>query len=633
VFAKRAAIAALERVATSDGDFAAGRRFLAGVDPLARGRAARLMRAAHLDALASTRVRGAHADAHAARLACLALLGRGPAVEIVDDIEATRAAFEDARRGARVFARWLWPFTLLAVAVVAGLGFGVTRVLRATSTRSIPGGASSRPAPPSGGAFAAGGAPETNPIVQHALAVDLPAFLIALDRVASAGSDDEVRRLRGDADAAELRATAPEVRAALGAEAAKRFGELLSAARRASNAGAAQREAEADALLEATAALDDALASKGLGYFLDGDVIVEGDSGRRHVIIYAFEVLRVGVFESRERVLSLELRRIDRLNWSHALLGFTRPQLRSALVLLDMIDRQLVSTILLGLAPDGTVPLFDRGDTSVTRELVRKVEGRAGEIVREDYGDPRDAATTARLGTALARRGNLFDGWQKALAARGMSLTLPGALHVEGNYHADLGAIVPAPGLTALDEIEETLREPAVEEAFVSARGRLVASIERHEVQHRLDFMRSEPLGMPAALERWVGPLEANGRERRGAERARSEMSAYLAQLARDEGTTKADTILALRFLLDQKMQGIPECYAALAILEGLADELAIPIDGPLVENGNISRQRAALLILAVLDKPAEAIRAASKRVWEKSFRSELAPLRRLPSP
>ena len=627
MFAKRAAIAALERVATSDGDFAAGRRFLSGVDPLARGRAARLMRGAHLDALSRTHVRGDQADAHAARLAFLELSGHRVAVEIVDDVEAARAAFDAARIGSRGFPRWLWPFTLLVVAAAAALGVGAFRLVGASGR----GRSAGPPSPPTAGAYSTGGTPLPNPIVRQAFAVDLPTFLIALDQAASAGSDAEVRRLRADADAAALRATGREVRAALGDEGAKRFEELLAAARGASQA--APSDADAAALLAATSALDDALAAKGLGYFLDGDVITESDSGRRHVIVYAFEVLHVAVFQSNERVLSLELRRIDRLNWSQALLGFTRPQLRAALVLLDTVDRQLVSTILVGLAPDGRVPLFDAEDPSVKPELVRKAEARAGQVVREEYGDPDDSAAATRLGVALGRRGALFGGWQKNLARRGISLNVPGALHVEGDYKDDLRPIVPAAELAALAELEHELHESATEAAFLSARGRLVASIARHEVQHRLDFMRSEPLVMPPTLERWVGPLEANGQERRGAARARSEMSAYLAQLARDESTTKADVTLALRFLLDQKMQGLPECYAAIAIVEGLSEELGIAIDGPLVEHANIARERAATLYLAILDKPPEAIRAAAKRVWEKSFRSELAPLRRLPTP
>jgi hypothetical protein len=184
-----------------------------------------------------------------------------------------------------------------------------------------------------------------------------------------------------------------------------------------------------------------------------------------------------------------------------------------------------------------------------------------------------------------------------------------------------------------LDGIEASLHEAPVEAAFDSARERIVRSIERHEVQHRLDYMRSEPLPMPPALERWTGPAEVDGREHRSAARARAEMSAYLAQLARDVSTTKADTTLALRFLLDQKMQGMAESYAALAMIEGLADELAIPIDAPLVEHASIVRERAAKLYLAILDKPPEAIRAAAKRVWEKSFRCELPPLERLSGP
>jgi hypothetical protein len=633
VFAKRAAIAALERVATSDGDLAAGRRWLAGIDPLVRGRALRLMRAAQVDALATTRVRGALADAHGARLAYLALVGRPVPAEIVDDVEATRQAFDEARARAPRFRRWLWPLTsLVLVSLIAG-GVATARFAsRAAASAAASESARAQPSLPPAGAYAHGGIPRSSPAIRRAFSVDLPDFSIALDRLANAAAG-EATKLRADIDAAEARTLASDVRATLGEAASERLRELLAAARQASTAGAARHDLEGDALLHATGALDDALAAKDIGYFVDGDVVVESDTGRRHVIVFAFEVEKVTVFKSTESVVALELRRIDHLNWSHALLGFTRPELRAALVLMDAIDRQLVSTILVGLAPDGKVTLFDPADRSVSPELVSKVEKRAAEIVREEYGDPEDAAASARLGQALGRRHALFTGWQRDLEARGITLMLPGRLHLEGDSLADLKRLVSAKDFASESQIEGDLRDREVLAAYALARSLLVASIARHEVQHRLDFDRAAALRMPPSLERWAGPALADGRERRAAARARSEMSAYLSQIARDERTTKSDATLALRFLLDDKLQGIPECYAALAILEGLADELAIPIDGPLVEGANVVRPRAASLYLAVMEKPKRALEEAAKRVWEKSFGAELPPLEKLPPP
>ncbi len=322
------------------------------------------------------------------------------------------------------------------------------------------------------------------------------------------------------------------------------------------------------------------------------------------------------------------------MNWSHALLGFTRPQLRSALVLLDPIDRQLASTILLGLAPNGTVPLFDAADTSTPPEVVRKVEARAGEVVRDEYADA--SAASARLGVKRLRSPRCAPRHpvQKRLGGRGVTLTLPGTLHINAEYRDDLRPLVPERELAMLDEIESSLHDAALDDAFASARDRLVASIERHEVQHRLDYLRPDPLPMPSALERWTGPVEVDGREHRSAARARAEMSAYLAQLARDVATTKADTTLVLRFLLDQKLQGIPECSAALAIAEGLADELKIPIDAPLVEHASIIRERAAALYprdprQAARGDPRGREASLGRRVFEPSCRRS----ERLPSP
>src|SRR4029079_9462073 len=93
----------------------------------------------------------------------------------------------------------------------------------------------------------------------------------------------------------------------------------------------------ADAMLAAAGALDDALAAAGLGYFVDGDVITDRD-GRRMVIVYSFTVERVTLFSAgpldhANVVRALHVRRLDTLNWSHTLLGFTRPHLRHAVIL------------------------------------------------------------------------------------------------------------------------------------------------------------------------------------------------------------------------------------------------------------------------------------------------------------
>ncbi len=62
------------------------------------------------------------------------------------------------------------------------------------------------------------------------------------------------------------------------------------------------------------------------------------------------------------------------------------------------------------------------------------------------------------------------------------------------------------------------------------------------------------------------------------------------------------------------------ECYSAVVIFEGLAQELEIPNAAGLVTRGNIQRERAATLYLTLTEKPPEALRRAAARLWERLF-------------
>ncbi|HVY46764.1 MAG TPA: hypothetical protein VHB21_12845, partial [Minicystis sp.] len=313
------------------------------------------------------------------------------------------------------------------------------------------------------------------------------------------------------------------------------------------------------------------------------------------------------------------------------LLGFTRPQLRDALVLLDAIDRQLVDLVGPALAGDGKLVLFDAADTSVTRQVADAVEARAGALVREELGalPEQDGRATSELGAALGRRRALFEGWEKALAPRGITLATPTSLDIQGDWRRELRPLVPPRELAELERLEGTLTTPSSAAVFAAVRREIAASIARHEVQHRLDYARPEPLRMPHALEELTGPVEQRGVERRPVARARAEMSAYLAQLARDERTTRVDLTLVFRFLFDDSLAGTPESYAAVAIAEALSEELGAALDGPLVDRGRIVRDRAARIWRRLVDAPQGAIRAGARRAWERAFGEPLPPLRK----
>src|SRR5690606_25268197 len=143
----------------------------------------------------------------------------------------------------------------------------------------------------------------------------------------------------------------------------------------------------------------------------------------------------------------------------------------------------------------------------------------------------------------------------------------------------------------------------------------LLASVERHEVQHRLDYGRPRPLPMPAQLAAFVGPLRASdGTPHHGAARSLAELSAYLAELARDRQTVRTGLSVLAQFLIMPAHWGTAECYAAIVLLEELTRELAIE-GASLVQGGEIDRMRVTDLYLALTAMPPDTVRAAARRL------------------
>jgi hypothetical protein len=638
--ARKGALAAIARAIDEHGDVDVAYRALARLDPLARGRARRLVRETYLDALGSTAHRGPENALHALRIAYLSLARTPVDPGLLDDPAAVAEAYAAARRARPYgFSKIWWRTISILVVLSLGLVASAFGLARALGPRRVP-DASERSAPPPRGAFASGGRPPPNPIVKRALSDDVPSFFIALDRLSETrkegGTAADLASAAQAVERAEAQVFTPDLKGALGPAAEQRLAELLQRARAAAAADPKLHEATGDAFMDATGAFDDELAAQGLGYFVDTDVLLEQSTGKRIVLFYGYAVENVGIFESgKSKVRALELRRIDRLNWSPTLIGFTRPNLREALVVLDQLDDELLTFLVPALGEGGVVPLFDE-DTAerspeVSRDLMRRVEVRAGELVREEVGaaDRLDAATGKEMGRLLRRRRELIHGWRDRLKPRGVTLTAPKTLRIEGSFLAQLKSYVPPEEIEELERVDKELGGPAVANAFDRIRALLSASVERHEVQHRLDFARADPLPMPPRLEAMVGPVFHAGKERRAAVRARAELSAYVAELARDDRTTRVNLTLVTRFLFSRRMQGTAPSYAAIVILEGLGEELSIPVKGHLVVGGNIDRDAASELWLSLVSRPAVDLQRAAGRLWAKLFGSPLAELRK----
>ncbi len=305
---------------------------------------------------------------------------------------------------------------------------------------------------------------------------------------------------------------------------------------------------------------------------------------------------------------------------------------------LDQIDEQLVTNVLPALASGAPMPLIaseakgdgasDPSPPSPPEALA--ISTRAGTNVRAEVDEVLGTGRAAglELGEAVRARRVLFEKWNDRLKARG-SLKFPSTLEVDVDaLEREVATAIPRGEIEALRHIQKRLERPDVRAAYAVLRDAFVASVERHEVQHRLDQIR--PLAAPKAIDALVA-LVAPGRVSDNLrDHVKNELSAYLAQVARDELLTKTTFTMLLRFLADPRVRGGAESYAALIATEELAAELGISGIAPLLHDRKLDDARIEAAHRELTAVPAPTLRDAARRVWSRLFGrplSDLAPL------
>ncbi len=216
------------------------------------------------------------------------------------------------------------------------------------------------------GAYFHGGVPAYDPALDKVLGDELADLVIAVDQGHFGHPNDAAITARGDVLAG-------------------RWHDLLAALERWSS-----RHDSAGDLRKQAHAVSDAFATLGLGYYLRADVLV--DHGVKHAAVFAYRVERVSFVRiggDAHRVL--ELRRIDRLNLTHTLLGMQADDLGDPVVLLDQVDEWIASHVDPALRGDGW-PLDDPSLATA-----------AGDAVRRELAG-RDASEIHRLVIATVRR-------------------------------------------------------------------------------------------------------------------------------------------------------------------------------------------------------------------------------------
>jgi hypothetical protein len=355
-----------------------------------------------------------------------------------------------------------------------------------------------------------------------------------------------------------------------------------------------------------------------LPYFVDADILSGRD--RPLPILMSFYLERESVFESAGvTVRALDMWRLDRLAVRYGALGYTRPRTPAALVLLDQVEGDLVKAILPALAPGESSELVDDETREENLPWVGTVERLAGEAVRKHYAALSADPHVLEVGRLLAKRRALVRRWRVTMADGGNLLHVPERLIPEADYGKDLHLRVANEELYDWDELHGDLLSKANYAAFLRLRDPYVLGIERHEVQHRLDFAHGfRPV--PASLCRILGlenPLDAPTGSRQ--ERVSAEFSAYLAQLAEGPDSPVLELVVLSSILLNKYAAGDVYWYAALGLFEAVATEVGIAPE-QVVGHGRIARERIATLVTQIITRPSNDLRAAAAHAYEHAY-------------
>jgi hypothetical protein len=399
---------------------------------------------------------------------------------------------------------------------------------------------------------------------------------------------------------------------------------FLTASEEFSERGAPPAE---DPITPTLVAIDDALARAGAPFYVDAVVTESLYQDRRRVLASTFRVRARRVFTSGERrITSLDLERLDDLSFERSLLGYTRPDVRYALVLTARVERYLVTEAIPAMhAPEESV--IARGyEDERDAGWVTPFEAAVHEVLREEASRTAPEPAVAALAAATARRRHAFEALASALDDQGMRLRTP------DTYALDLlelsGALASVDGeiRREVGEAQATLDQPAIAATYRAIEEAELLSIARHEAQHRVDYEDDRLIAVPDALAHYTGRTEFEDRVNRLAERSNAELSAYLSQVAREPDRARSHLVEISRFVMNRELWGMPESYAALAIFQAIAEGLAVT-HGELVVGRRIQRVEIAAIFLAARARTGEEVARAARAAWRELYGVELPPL------
>jgi hypothetical protein len=592
-------------------------------DPLLRRLVRRKLGRTLLSAMSQSELAGAggtpEASAHTLRASALLLEGRRD-VDLAQRDAVARAFAE--LRPVRPPLRAPWLTGLLTAALVAGVVLGVVWFLGQKAPLRYYDRIDATPA--RADAFTKGGRPPSDPALASLLRGPLTEHLLAVNHdVISSAQRGRIVPAGLIAERATL-AAAPAIVAA-GPVVLAAWQDFLTAIGEwhALPGGPGMNGRYSDA----ARALSAALATAGLGFYVDGDVYQRGDD-RHELVLYSYQVVDVAFVQGQAaapmRVLTLQ--RLDQLNIERAALGMQSKELGDPLVLLDQIEDRVATHDLPVLGALGHFQVGDdafekRGDDVAA--LLTAIDTRLRRDTLAALGPHAPAA--ARIGAALTERRRLMGMMKSELKARGWRMgTLEGVFLPE-DFLPKVAPVIDEEQLAPLRKIEDALLADDAARLAVKVEDLVIASIRRHEAQHAYDDQ--QPLGYPPVLEQRCGPLAYGAEDSPFALSCQAELSAYLSQIASDAMPQQAVWSMA-RHTFDRTAWGSAMALVSTVALLELGVELKAPAPARDVFAGR-SIDRAAVISAAeaIVAATDDDLRRAAGAAWTRLYGRPYVPL------
>jgi hypothetical protein len=375
---------------------------------------------------------------------------------------------------------------------------------------------------------------------------------------------------------------------------------------------------------EALVHFNDALGAAQLPFYVDAHMSQRNE--RRRVLASTYRITARRNFRSGERAItSLDLTRLDTLSFEQTLLGYTRPDVRYALVLTAQMEEHLVQQVLPSMhSPDESVMVVGYEDERDTSWLT-PYETAAHEDLRREHAALLSESAVGEVAAAVARRRHAYDALQGEVQGTFILQPIPTYLYDLTSLE---GVLQRAQSNTRreLRDAQSAMQSPSLAASFQTLREVALHSVALHECQHRIDYEDDRVVNIPEMLAAYVGRTESETRVNQLAERTNAELSAHLSQVAREPQLAFTNLLQVAVFAMNRRTWGNPYSYAAIVIHEALAQQFGIA-HGPLVQGGRIQRGELANIYLALRTHSGEALSQAALRAWHALYGIDLPPL------